>query len=98
MTCGVWVQRRVRQDCDDCCCDVAVRRDRLTFVDALGAPTTLKPIDVRRAQLDDRAVGPEDVVADQEREGELTDDDESVCDFDVGDGDSCDDVAQHVER
>ena len=71
--------------------------DRYALIDAHGTLIDSKLHDVRRAQLDDRAVGPEDVVADQEREGELTDDDKSVSDLDVGEGDSCDDVAEHVE-
>ena len=71
--------------------------DRYGLIYAHGAPIDSKLNDVRRAQLDDRAVGPEDVVADQKREGELTEDDESVCDLYVGDGENCYDVAEHLE-
>ena len=65
--------------------------------DAHGAPIDLEAHDVGISQLDNRAVGLEDVAGEYKRECELIDDDERVLYLDVGDNDSCVDVAHHVK-
>ena len=95
-TCGLWKERCVKQYWGDSFYDVALLCDRYALIDAHEASIELESDDVGSASQGDRAMGSKNVGADQEQDCELIYDEESVCHLDVGNGDNCDDVAEHM--